>query len=81
MPGPDFEGRLSAGADAALAAFLDLDDLLRRAAAYASHVAGTESTRILLHDGEAHEFVVAAAVGPSDDMTRGSRVPETAGVP
>ena len=81
MPGPDFEGRLSAGADAALAAFLDLDDLLGRAAAYASHVAGTESTRILLHDGEAREFVVAASVGPSDDVTRGARVPETTGVP
>ena len=81
MPGPDFEGRLSAGADAALAAFLDLDDLLRRAAAYASHSAGTEATRILLHDGEAHELVVAAAVGPSDDMIRGSRFPETTGIP
>jgi transcriptional regulator with GAF, ATPase, and Fis domain len=81
VPGPDFEGRLSAGADAALAAFLDLDDLLRRAAAYASHSAGTETTRILLHDAEAHEFVVAATIGPSDDMMRGSRFPETAGVP
>ena len=81
MPGPDFEGRLSANADAALAAFLDLDDLLRRAAAYASHAAGTEATRILLHDGEAREFVVAVAVGPADDMIRGSRFPETTGTP
>ena len=79
MPGPDFEGRLSAGADAALAAFLDLDDLLRRAAAYASQAAGTEATRILLHDGEAREFVVAAAAGLSGDTIRGSRFPEAAG--
>ena len=81
MSGPDFEGRLSAGADAALAAFLDLDDLLTRAAAYASHSVDTEITRILLHDAEAHEFVVAAAVGASDEMARGSRLPETAGIP
>jgi len=81
VPRPDLEGRLSAGADAALAAFLDLDDLLRRAAAYASHSAGTEATRILLHDGEAHELVVAAAVGPPDDMIHGSRFPDTTGIP
>src|SRR5262245_35893808 len=81
VAGPEFEGRLSADADAALAAFLDLDDLLRRAAAYASESAGTDTSRILLHDPEAHEFVVAAATGPPDDKSRGSRLPETAGIP
>jgi transcriptional regulator with GAF, ATPase, and Fis domain len=74
---PDIEGRLSVGADAALAAFLDLDDLLRRAAAYASESAGAESCRILLHDAETREFVVAAA----GDDTRGRRFPDTTGVP
>jgi transcriptional regulator with GAF, ATPase, and Fis domain len=80
VAGPDFEGRLSAGADAALAAFLDLDDLLRRAVAYASESAGTDTSRILLHDAETHEFVVAAAAGPTDDKSRGSRLAETAGI-
>ena len=45
VAGPDFEGRISAGADAALAAFLDLDDLLRRAVAYASESAGTDTSQ------------------------------------
>src|SRR4029079_13094381 len=81
VPGPDFEGRLSAGADTALAAFLDLDDLLRRAVAYASESAGTDTSRILLHDAEAHEFVVAAVTGPTDDTIRGSRFKETTGIP
>jgi transcriptional regulator with GAF, ATPase, and Fis domain len=82
VAGPESDrGRLSAGADAALAAFLDLDDLLRRAVAYASESAGTEATHILLHDPEAHEFVVAAATGPADDQIRGRRFPETTGVP
>jgi len=74
-------GRQSAGADAALAAFLDLDDLLRRAVAYACESAGTESTRILLHDAEAREFVVAAAVGAAADTTGARRIPDTSGVP
>jgi transcriptional regulator with GAF, ATPase, and Fis domain len=81
VAGPEFEGRLSAGADAALAAFLDLDDLLRRAVAYASESSGTGTSRILLHDPEAHEFVVAAAAGPGGGDSRGSRVAEGAGVP
>jgi transcriptional regulator with GAF, ATPase, and Fis domain len=80
MAGPDFGGRLSADAGAALAAFLDLDDLLRRAVAYASESAATDTSRILLHDAEAHEFVVAAAIGPADDTIRGARFPETAGI-
>src|SRR5881275_1858115 len=77
MAGPDFEGRRSASADAALASFLDLDDLLRRALAYAAEAAGAGSCRILLHDPEAREFVVAAA----DEEARGRRFPDTAGVP
>ena len=81
VTGPEFEGRLSAGADAALAVFLDLDNLLRRAAAYTSESAGTDSSRILLHDAEAHEFVVAAAAGPAADDDRGSRFPDTTGLP
>ena len=81
VAGPEFEGRISAGADAALSAFLDLDDLLRRAVTYASESAGTDTSRILLHDAEAHEFVVAAVTGPTDDKIRGSRFPETTGIP
>src|SRR5437773_9274699 len=81
VAGPDFEGRLSAGADAALATFLDLDDLLRRAVAYASEAAGTDSSRILLHDPEAHEFVVAVSTGAGDEGIRGRRFPDTKGVP
>src|SRR5215510_8634760 len=81
VAGPDFEGRISAGADAALAAFLDLDDLLRRAVAYASESAGTDASRILLHDAEAHEFVVAAATGSAGDQVRGTRTPDAAGIP
>ena len=42
-----------------LASFLDLDELLRRVAWYASESIGTEASAILLHDTEAHEFVVA----------------------
>jgi two-component system response regulator HydG len=74
-------GRRSAGADAALAAFLDLDDLLRRAIVYASESAGTGASRILLHDAEAHEFVVAAAMGSADDRSRGTRTADTTGIP
>ena len=82
MPGPGSDkGRRSANADAVLTAFLDLDDLLRRALAYASESAGAEGSRILLHDAEAHEFVVAAASGPSDDQIRGRRFSETNGLP
>jgi transcriptional regulator with GAF, ATPase, and Fis domain len=80
MAGSDHGGRLSAGAGAALSAFLDLDDLLRRAVAYASESAGTDRSRILLHDPEAREFVVAAATGAGDEETRGRRFPETAGI-
>src|SRR3954469_20345750 len=81
MAGPDFEGRRSASADAALASFLDLDDLLRRALAYAAETAGAGSCRILLHDAETREFVVAAASGAADEEARGRRFPDTAGVP
>ena len=82
MPRPDLDkGRRSANADAALTAFLDLDDLLRRALTYASESAGAGESRILLHDAEAHEFVVAAATGPAGDRIRGRRFPETTGIP
>ncbi len=82
MPRPDSdEGRRSASADAALTAFLDLDDTLRRALTYASESAGAEGSRILLHDVEAHEFVVAAATGPAADHLRGRRFPEATGIP
>jgi transcriptional regulator with GAF, ATPase, and Fis domain len=63
-----------------VASFLDLDDLLRRVAAYAAESAGTESSTVLLHDPEAHEFVAAAAAGPSADAIRGRRFPDTDGM-
>ena len=74
------DGRRPADAGAALTAFLDLDDLMRRAVAYACESAGTRCSRILLHDPEAREFVVAAASGPDGDM-RGHRFPDRTGVP
>jgi transcriptional regulator with GAF, ATPase, and Fis domain len=73
------DGRRTADAGAALTAFLDLDDLLRRAVAYACESAGTRGSRILLHDPEAHEFVVAAASGDRAD-TRGRRFPDRGGI-
>jgi two-component system, NtrC family, response regulator HydG len=76
---PD-EGRRTADAGAALTAFLDLDDLLRRAVLYARESAGTRGGRILLHDPEAHEFVVAAASGTADD-TRGLRFSDRESMP
>ena len=79
VSGPDYEGRLAAGAGAALSAFLDLDDLLRRAVTYASESSGTDTSRILLHDPESREFVVAAGTGSSDEEIRGRRFPDTAG--
>ena len=82
MPRSDFdEGRRSVSADAALTAFLDLDDLLRRALTYAAESAGAEGSRILLHDAEAHEFVVAAATGLAIDEARGRRFSDTIGLP
>ena len=65
---------------AALAAFLDLDQLLDRVVAYASESAGSETLSVLLHDPDAHEFVVAAAHAPGGDVTRGQRFPDTRGV-
>jgi transcriptional regulator with GAF, ATPase, and Fis domain len=82
VPSPDSdEGRRSANADAALTAFLDLDYLMRRALTYASESAGAKGSRILLHDAEAHEFVVAAATGPVVDPISGRRFSETTGLP
>jgi two-component system response regulator PilR (NtrC family) len=79
VPGHDFEGRLPAGAGAALSAFLDLDDLLRRAVAYALESASAGSTHILLHDAGVHEFVVAAASG-APEAERGRRFADTTGM-
>jgi transcriptional regulator with GAF, ATPase, and Fis domain len=74
------ESRHTTEARAALASFLDLDELLRRVASYAAESVGTEASSILLHDAEAHEFVVAAATGPMGDLIRGRRFPDTAGI-
>jgi transcriptional regulator with GAF, ATPase, and Fis domain len=79
QPSDPDEGRRPADAGAALTAFLDLDDLLRRSVAYACESAGTRAGRILLHDPEAHEFVVAAASDDTPD-TRGRRFPDRGGV-
>ena len=65
---------------AAVAAFLDLDELLRRVATYASESAGTEASSILLHDAETQEFVVAATGGPAGEAMRGRRFPDSSGV-
>ena len=77
--GPE-DGRRPADAGAALTAFLDLDDLLRRAVAYACESAGGRSIRILLHDPEAGEFVVAASSDEASE-TRGRRFPDRGGLP
>ena len=77
MARADDQGRLPAGA--ALAAFLDLDDLLRRAVTYAAEASAAETVRLLLHDPGPHEFVLAAVVGaPDDEQRRGHRSAETA---
>jgi Nif-specific regulatory protein len=65
---------------AALASFLDLDDLLCRAASYASDSVGTEGSCILLHDTDTCELVVGAATGPSGQRMRGQRFPDGEGV-
>jgi len=79
QPSDPDDGRRTADAGAALTAFLDLDDLLRRAVAYACESAGTRTGRILLHDPEAHEFVVAAASG-SGTEPRGRRLTDRGGI-
>ena len=48
--------------------------------AYASESAGTDTSRILLHDADAHEFIVAAVTEPAGDTVRGSRFPEAGGI-
>ena len=77
--GPE-NGRRTADAVAALTAFLDLDDLLRRAVLYACESAGARSSRILLHDPETREFVVAAVSGTDGDA-RGRRFSDRGGIP
>jgi hypothetical protein len=64
MPDPD-RGWRSTDASRAFTAFLDLDEVLRRALTYATDSASSDQSRIVLHDAEAGEFVVAAASGPS----------------
>src|SRR5262245_34039514 len=63
-----------------VAAFLDLDELLRRVVSYVSESSGTEASSILLHDPETAELVVAAASGKSGEDLRGRRFPDSAGV-
>jgi transcriptional regulator with GAF, ATPase, and Fis domain len=65
---------------AALTAFLDLDDILRRAVSYLSEAVRHDDARIFLLDVEAHELVIAATSGPDDDQLRGRRFPDSAGV-
>jgi transcriptional regulator with GAF, ATPase, and Fis domain len=78
--GPDLpRSRPPADPGAALTAFLDLEDLFRRAVAYASQAAGTDETRILLHDSEVGEFVVTAASSHALDATRGQRLSDATG--
>jgi len=72
-------GRPTPAGDA-LTAFLDLDDLLGRVAAYASDAAGTETSCVLLHDADAHELIVAAIDGPPGHPLRGRRFPDDEGV-
>ena len=67
-------------AGAALTAYLDLDDALRRVLPYAADAAGAEAATVLLHDRDAHELVVGAADGPSGEATRGQRFPDSSGV-
>src|SRR6478609_8437279 len=72
-------GRPTPAGDA-LIAFVDLDDLLGRVAAYSSVAAGTETSCVLLHDADAHELIVAAIDGPSGHQLRGRRFPDVDGV-
>jgi transcriptional regulator with GAF, ATPase, and Fis domain len=78
-PDPPERRRLMA-AGAALTAYLDLDDALRRVLPYAAEAAGAEAATVLLHDRDAHELVVGAAAGPSGEAMRGRRFPDDSGV-
>src|SRR5262245_23788494 len=64
---------------AALANYLDLEQLLSRVAAYAAESSEAERINILLHDRDAQEFLVAAAWGTDGQAPRGARLPDTAG--
>jgi transcriptional regulator with GAF, ATPase, and Fis domain len=67
-------------AGASLAAYLDVDDVLRRVLEYAAESAGAAASAVLLHDAEKGELVVAGAGGPAGGACRGRRYPETSGV-
>jgi transcriptional regulator with GAF, ATPase, and Fis domain len=67
-------------AGAALTAYLDLDETLRRALPYAAESAGAQACSVLLHDRQASELVVAAASGPAGESTRGRRFPDGSGL-
>jgi transcriptional regulator with GAF, ATPase, and Fis domain len=67
-------------AGAAVTAFLDLDETLRRVVSHAAGSAGAQACSVLLHDRESGELVVAAATGPSGESMRGRRFPEASGV-
>jgi transcriptional regulator with GAF, ATPase, and Fis domain len=67
-------------AGAALTAYLDLDDALRRMLPHAVEAAGAEGATVLLHDRDAHELVVGATDAPGGEAVRGQRFPDTSGV-
>jgi Nif-specific regulatory protein len=67
-------------AGATFTAFIDLDDVLRRALRYVADSARAEGSAVILHDAETHELVVAAADGPAAEPARGRRFPEGSGV-
>jgi len=75
---PDWRRLLEAGA--VLTAYLDFEEVLRRALPLAAEAAGAESASVILHDGGSRELVIAAASGPHGERIRSMRFPETAGI-
>src|SRR5438874_12172890 len=67
-------------AGATFTAFMDLDEVLRQVLPYAAESAHAEWSRVILHDPEARELVVAAASGATGSQARGGRFPDTSGI-
>jgi hypothetical protein len=73
------EWRALMEAGATVAAYMDLDEVLRHVLPYAATSAKAEWGCVILHDVDAHEFVVAAAAGPLGESLRGWRFSDTSG--
>jgi len=69
-----------AEASALLTADLPVDEVLDRVLPLVADVMGAEGASVMLHDGERHELIVAAASGPKASRVAGKRFPDDAGI-